>query len=118
MGHQHAPVHQVLDRAAHGGPGDTEPVGELDLVLQPRPHRQLTLLDELLQPGGHLEVQRHRAGPVDHHGRQRTGGAVLGGHLSYLQYVLTLPHAGLTHRPESITLGDTEACLSRIPVPV
>src|SRR6266700_737917 len=40
-------------------------VGKGDLVLQPGAGRQLAGLDQLLEPLGHLEVQRHGAGPVD-----------------------------------------------------
>jgi hypothetical protein len=37
---------------------------ELDLVLQPAADRHHAVLDELLQAGGDLEVQRHRARAV------------------------------------------------------
>jgi hypothetical protein len=39
LAHEHAALHQVLDRATHGGPGHPEPLGELHLVLQPTPAR-------------------------------------------------------------------------------
>jgi hypothetical protein len=64
LAHQHAAFDQVADGAAHGRPGHPQPVGQLDLVLQPPAHRQLAVLDQLLQPAGHLEVERDRAAPV------------------------------------------------------
>ena len=63
--HQHATLDQVADGLAHGGPGHTEPVGELHLVLQAAADRQLAALDLLLQTGRDLEVQRDRAGSVE-----------------------------------------------------
>src|SRR5690606_12775533 len=57
-------VHQILDRLADGGPGQAEPVGELDLVVQAAARGQVTLFDRLGDLLGDLEIERHRAGPV------------------------------------------------------
>jgi hypothetical protein len=61
---QHAALDQVLDGAAGGGAGDAEALGEVDLVLDAGADADLALLDQFLQAGGDLEVERHRAGPV------------------------------------------------------
>ena len=42
--HQHATFDEVPDRLTHGGPRHTEPVGQLDLVLQAAADRQLAPL--------------------------------------------------------------------------
>ena len=58
---QQPAVDEVLHRPAHGRPGKAQLVGQVDLVLEPRPRRQLTGLYEVLQVLGHLEVERDGA---------------------------------------------------------
>ena len=43
--HQHATLDEIADGLSHRGPGHTEPVGELHLVLEAAADRQLTALD-------------------------------------------------------------------------
>ena len=65
-------VDEVLDRLAHRRPGQAQPVGQVDLVLEPCPRRQFAGLDEVLQVLCHLEVERDRAVPVHLDGRGDT----------------------------------------------
>jgi len=69
LAHEQPLVDQVLDGVPHRRPGQAEPVGQIDLVLEPRPRRQLTGLDQVLQVLRHLEVERDRAVPVHLDGR-------------------------------------------------
>ena len=55
LAHQQPTVDQVLDGAAHRRPGQAELVGQVDLVLQPGPRRQLPGLDLVLQRLGDLK---------------------------------------------------------------
>jgi hypothetical protein len=82
---QQAPVDQVLDGPAHGGAGQAELIGQVNLVLEPRPSGQLTGLDEVLQMLRDLEVERDRAVPVHPEGR----GGVSHGDLSGARRGLT-----------------------------
>jgi hypothetical protein len=65
---QQPAVDQVLDGPAHGRPGQAELVGQVDLVVQPRPRGQVTGLDELLEVLGDLEVEGDRAVTVHQEG--------------------------------------------------
>jgi hypothetical protein len=77
---QQAAVHQVADGLAHRGAGQAEPVGQVDLVLQPGPGGQLTGLNELLEMLGDLEIERDRAGPVHPDGHVVVHGTLPSGH--------------------------------------
>ncbi len=58
-------VDQLLDRLPHRRPGQAELVGQGDLALEPVAGLERPGLDRLLDLGGHLRVQRHRAEAVD-----------------------------------------------------
>ena len=58
---QQALVDQFLDGPAHGRPGQSELLGQADLVVQPVAGRQIALVDRMLDLLGDLEVQRDRA---------------------------------------------------------
>jgi hypothetical protein len=58
-------VHQLLDGPPHRRAGQPPPVGEADLILQPVAGLEVAALDGGLDLPGHLEVERHRAGPVE-----------------------------------------------------
>jgi hypothetical protein len=64
LAHQHPALDQVLDGPPHRGPGDTQPIGQLDLVLEAAAGGQLPLIDELLHARGDLVVERYRARAV------------------------------------------------------
>jgi len=75
LAHQQPAAHEVLERPAHGGLGQAELPGQVGLVVQPRPHRQLAGLDHLFQVLRHLEVEGDRAFPVHPDGQ---GGTIHG----------------------------------------
>jgi hypothetical protein len=66
-------VRQVQERGPHRGTRHAQPLGELHLVLQPRADLERAGPDGRLVVLRQLEVQRHRAGPVDGDRRQRAG---------------------------------------------
>ena len=58
-------VRQVQEGRPHRGPGQAEHLRQLDLVLQPGADLERTGSDRRFEMLSQLEVQRHRAGPVD-----------------------------------------------------
>ena len=71
LAHEHALVHEQLDGLAHRRPGDAELVGPGHLVGDAVAGHELALVDGALELLGHLEVERHRAGAVEHDVRLR-----------------------------------------------
>ena len=78
----HALVGQVLEGGPHGGAGQAEPLRELYLVVQPGTDLERPGPDRRLEVLGKLEVQGHRAGPVD--GDHAEGGHIARGCLWFL----------------------------------
>jgi hypothetical protein len=58
-------VDRYWNAARTAGAGQAKPLGELHLVVQPRADLERARPDRRLEVLGMLEVQRHRAGPVD-----------------------------------------------------
>lgn len=63
--YQQAFVDERLDGLADGGPGESEPARQLDLVAEEAARRESALLDGRFQLLRQLEVERDRAGAVD-----------------------------------------------------
>ena len=92
LAYEHAALHEVLDGAAGGGPGDAEAFGEVHLVLDAAADPDLALLDEFLQAARDLEVQGDGAGAVHLDGTRATvGRRKVGRHVapSAFQFVMT-----------------------------
>jgi hypothetical protein len=62
---QHALRHQLGDGAAHGGPGQAQPLGQRQLVLEGVTGAERPGVDRGGQLLGQLVVERHRARTVD-----------------------------------------------------
>ena len=58
-------IDELRDGAAHGGPGEVEPVGHGELVLEGVPGLEHPLVDRRHQLLRELVVQRDGAGPID-----------------------------------------------------
>lgn len=72
--YQQALVDERLDGLADGGPGESEPARQLDLVAEKAARRESALLDGGLQLLRQLEVERDGAGAV--HTELERGGPV------------------------------------------